>query len=57
MTSLIEDLQIHMKFQLSLLKLVNTQHGSEPVSASSAVEIAEQQNLHDALGKIVNSIH
>ena len=57
MTSLIEDLQIHMKFQLSLLKLVNTQHGSEPVSASSAVEIAEQQNLHDALGKIVSSIH
>ena len=57
MTSLIEDLQTHVQFQLSLLNLVNTQHGSESVSALPAVEIAEQQNLHDALGKIVSSIH
>ncbi len=57
MTNPIEDLQSHVHFQLSLLKLVNTQHGSESVSAPPAVEIAQQQNLHDTLVKIANSIH
>ena len=57
MTNPIDDLQSHFHFQLSLLKLVNTQNGSEPVSASPGVAIVEQQHLHDALAKIANSIH
>ena len=57
MTNPIDDLQSHFHFQLSLLKLVNTQNGSEPVSASPGVAIVEQQHLHDALAKIANSVH
>lgn len=57
MTNPIEDLQNHFQFQLSLLKLVNTQIGSERAAAPNTVEIAEQQDLHDALLKITNAIH
>ena len=57
MTNPIDDLQSHFHFQLSLLKLVNTQNGSESVSVRPAVAIAQQQQLHDALAKIANSIH
>ena len=57
MNNPIDDLQSHFHFQLSLLKLVNTQNGSASVSASPGVEITQQQHLHDALAKIANAIH
>jgi hypothetical protein len=56
MTTPIDDLQNHVHFQLSLLKLVNIQNGSESISAAPPVEIAEQQHLQDALAKIAGSI-
>ncbi len=57
MTKPINDLQSHFHFQLSLLRLVDTQNGSESVSASPGVAIVEQQELHDTLAKIANAIH
>lgn len=57
MTNLIDDLQSHFQFELSLLKLINAQNGSESVSAPPAVEIAQQEYLQDALAKIANSTH
>ena len=48
---------LQTQFQLSFLKLALCKNGSEPVSATPRVEIAEQLHLPDALAKMANAIH
>ena len=57
MNTPIDEIQNHFHFQLSLLKLMNSQIGSESISAVLPVEIAAQQHLQDELAKIVDAIH
>jgi len=57
MNNPISDLQIHVQFQLSLLKLVDGQNGTGIPVGAPAAEIAEQEHLKDELAKIANAIH
>jgi len=57
MTHSIQDLQSHLQFQLSLLRLVNTQITSNSVAATPPAEIIEHELLQDALTRIASAIH
>ena len=51
MTHSIQDLQNHFHFQLSLLRLLDTQNASD-VPSTPTVEIVEHEHLQDALAKM-----
>ena len=52
-----KDLETHFQFQLSLLKLITTQHSSERVSTLPTIEIAQQEHLlQDAIARNADSI-
>jgi hypothetical protein len=57
MTHSIQDLQDHFQFQLSLLRLVNTQGEAGVSPAKPPVEIAEHELLQDALSRIASATH
>jgi hypothetical protein len=57
MTDSIQELQSHFQFQLSLLRLINTQSVSGVSPATPPVEIAQHEQLQDALSRIANAVH
>jgi len=52
-----QDLQSQFHFQLSLLRLMNTQNTSAVSSAAPAEQTTEQEQLQDALARIADAIY
>ncbi|MEO8125681.1 MAG: hypothetical protein ABI822_01240 [Bryobacteraceae bacterium] len=53
----LSDMQRHVQFQLSLLRLVDSQNGSESPLGQTVAKATEQEHLKDAFAKIVSAIH